>query len=143
MFDNQYYIIFSTTDKQSGMDHFEVLEIRHDQELGIVKGGFWDKLKGKTTFVPEWETAKIPYLLNDQDLLSIIRVKAIDKAGNERFVEYIPPEANVIKSTELSQGGWFIVFGVIILSLLVVGLLIIFIRKIILNKKDDQNLDED
>ncbi len=138
MFNNQYYIIFSTTDKQSGMDHFEVLEIRHDQELGVVKESFWDKLRGGLAFVPEWKIAEIPYLLNDQDLLSTIRVKAIDKAGNERFVEYIPPGSRIANSIEWSKQEWIIFSGLAILVLVFSGLLIIFIRRIIINKKYDK-----
>ena len=124
-------------DKQSGMDHFEVLEIRHDQELGVVSDGVWDKLMGKDKFSPEWKTAEIPYLLEDQDLLSIIRVKAIDKAGNERFVEYISKEASLVKDQNESGLSWPIILGLILL-LIVSGLIVVLIKKIIINKKYDK-----
>ena len=69
IFEGKYFIIFSTTDKQTGIDYYEIKE-------------------GKRN----WEKAESPYLLEDQDLKSIIKVKAVDKAGNERLAEYIPPK---------------------------------------------------
>ena len=66
-FDGKYFIIFSTTDKQSGIDYYEVKE-----------GG------------KDWKEADSPYLLEDQSLKSIIKVKAVDKARNERIAEYAP-----------------------------------------------------
>ncbi|MBZ9577880.1 hypothetical protein KJA13_02480 [Patescibacteria group bacterium] len=67
IFEGKYFIIFSTTDKQTGLSHFEFKEGERD-----------------------WEKAESPYLLEDQSLKSIIKVKAVDKAGNERIAEYIP-----------------------------------------------------
>jgi hypothetical protein len=52
----------------SGIDHFEVKE-------------------GKKDF----KKAESPYLLEDQELKSKILVKAVDKAGNEKIAEIIPP----------------------------------------------------
>src|SRR3989339_159005 len=37
IFDGRYYIIFSTIDKQTGVDHFEVLEITLEELAGIEK----------------------------------------------------------------------------------------------------------
>jgi len=67
IFEGKYFITFLTADKQTGLDHFEVKEGERD-----------------------WKRAESPYLLEDQDLQSIIKVKAVDKAGNERIVKYIP-----------------------------------------------------
>lgn len=67
IFEGKYFIIFSTTDKQTGIDHYEIKE-------------------GKG----EWITTQSPCLLKDQSLQSIIKVKAVDKAGNERIAEHIP-----------------------------------------------------
>jgi len=67
VFEGKYFITFSTTDKQTGIAHYEVRE----------GGG-------------EWKKADSPYLLKDQGLNDTIRVKAIDKAGNEYIAEYIP-----------------------------------------------------
>jgi len=64
IFDNQYFISFFTTDKESGIDHYEVQE-------------------GTKPYI----VGDSPYLLKDQKLRSTIRVKAVDEAGNERIVE--------------------------------------------------------
>jgi len=69
IFEGKYFIIFSTTDKQTGIDYYEVKEGKKD-----------------------WKRVESPYLLEDQSLQSIIKVKAIDKAGNERMAEYLPPK---------------------------------------------------
>ena len=67
IFNSQYFISFFTTDKESGIDHYEVQE-------------------GNKPFLG----AESPYLLQDQALSGIIKVKAVDKAGNERIVETVP-----------------------------------------------------
>lgn len=61
IFDGKYFIVFSTQDKGSGVDHYEVRE------------GFWS----------EYEVAESPYLLEDQSLTKKIYVKAVDKNKNE------------------------------------------------------------
>jgi len=68
IFEGKYFIIFSTTDKQTGLDYYEVKEGER-----------------------EWKEVESPYLLEDQALQSIIKVRAVDKAGNERIAEYVPP----------------------------------------------------
>ncbi|MFM2374076.1 MAG: hypothetical protein RLZZ234_71 [Candidatus Parcubacteria bacterium] len=78
----KYYIVFSTTDKQSGLDHFEVME-EPIEEISLFKWGIPDVV---------WTEAKSPYVLHDQKLKSIIRVKAVDKAGNERIAVFAPEE---------------------------------------------------
>ncbi len=67
IFEGKYFITFSTTDKQTGLSHFEVKEEERD-----------------------WKQEESPYLLADQSLQSIIKVKAVDMAGNERIAEYVP-----------------------------------------------------
>lgn len=64
VFGGKYFAVFSTVDKQSGMDHYEIFE----------RGA--------------WKSAVSPYELRDQSLKEGIRVKAIDKAGNERHGTY-------------------------------------------------------
>ncbi len=64
LFEGAYAIFFSTTDKGSGIDHYEVKE-----------GG------------SDWVRADSPYKLSDQSLKSTIRVKAVDVAGNVRIAE--------------------------------------------------------
>lgn len=102
MFSGKYYVIFSAIDKQTGVDHYELLEIKPNAVLGEEpKLSFWEKLLGKKISAPTWKKADSPYLLEDQNLGSIIRVKAVDKAGNERIVEYIPPQQPVINKSGL------------------------------------------
>jgi hypothetical protein len=92
LFDNKYYVVFSTTDKQSGLDRYEVLEIKPGEEVGVAPAVSWlDRLFKRPEAAPAWQSAVMPYVLKDQDLASIIKVKAVDKAGNERIVEYVPP----------------------------------------------------
>ncbi len=67
IFDGQYFITFSTVDKQTGLDRYEVKE------------GFWP-----------WRKTASPYLLKNQRLTDIIKVKAVDKAGNERIATLGP-----------------------------------------------------
>lgn len=73
VFDNKWFINFSTTDKQSGIDHYEIQETR---------SGSIDADK--------WETASSPYVLKDQELHSYIYVIAIDRQGNERVIKVFP-----------------------------------------------------
>lgn len=67
IFEGKYFIIFHTVDKQTGLDCYEVKE--------------GDR---------EWTKAESPYPIKDQSLKNIIKVKAVDKAGNERIAEYKP-----------------------------------------------------
>jgi len=68
IFGGKWFLVFSTKDKGSGIDHYEVKE-------------------GKRPFV----IAESPYLLKNQNLDEEIVVKAVDKKGNERIV-VIPPK---------------------------------------------------
>jgi hypothetical protein len=101
IFEGKHFVAFSTLDKQTGIDYYEVKEG-----------------KGK------WEKASSPYLLKDQNLEGIIKVKAVDKAGNERIVEYGPEE----KLEPFS-------FLILLLILIVVVVVWRFFRKYFLCKK--------
>jgi len=79
VFEGKYFLSFATVDKMSGIDYYQVLEAD--------RGGYQFGTKKKA----EWKIAKSPYLLEDQSLRSVIKVKAIDKAGNERIAEILPP----------------------------------------------------
>jgi hypothetical protein len=68
LFAGQWFLVFATQDKGSGIDHYEVCE------------------QSKTNCV----IAKSPYPLKDQKLSSFIYVKVFDKAGNERIVSLSP-----------------------------------------------------
>lgn len=67
LFENRYFLSFFTTDAESGITHYEVQE-------------------GDGLFVQ----AESPYALQDQTLRGPIRVKAVDRAGNEKVVEFKP-----------------------------------------------------
>lgn len=71
LFGGQYFLVFSATDGQSGIDHYEVLETVASGTIGTVAG---------------WQDATSPYLLKDQTLSSDVHVRAVDRAGNFRVV---------------------------------------------------------
>lgn len=79
LFDDRSYIVFAAVDKISGIDHYKVAESRMPSFM----------LK----FFPlSWnEQTASPYVVGDQDLVSTIYVKAVDRAGNER-VSTFPPQ---------------------------------------------------
>ena len=82
-FSGQYFITFNSQDKQSGIDHYEVME-EPIEELYSFSWGRADA---------PWVVAESPYVLKDQSLNSTIRVKAIDKAGNETIAVHVPEDA--------------------------------------------------
>lgn len=82
-FSDKYFITFNAIDKQSGIDHYEVME-EPITEFNTFKWGRADA---------PWITTESPYVLEDQTLNSTIRVKAVDKAGNERIVVLVPDPA--------------------------------------------------
>lgn len=73
IFDGKYFLVFTTNDKQSGIDHYEVQES-----------------KNKSVKDDAWIRAESPYLLLDQTLHSFVFVRAFDKAQNIRL-ETMPP----------------------------------------------------
>jgi hypothetical protein len=82
-FSGQYFIVFNSNDKQSGIDHYEVME-EPFADFASFKWGRADA---------PWRIATSPYVLTDQTLNSTIHVRAIDKAGNERLVHLVPDTA--------------------------------------------------
>ena len=66
---DNYLLIFTTQDKGSGIDRYEVKE-------------GWRS----------WKIATSPYILKNQKLNSKIFIKAIDEAGNERVITITTPE---------------------------------------------------
>ncbi|MFQ6084081.1 MAG: cohesin domain-containing protein [Candidatus Aminicenantia bacterium] len=73
VFGGKYFLSFATVDKMSGIDYYEILETRDKEQ-------------------ETWKIGESPYLLEDQSLQNVIKVKAVDKAGNERMAEIVPPE---------------------------------------------------
>ncbi|OGI76827.1 hypothetical protein A3C57_00370 [Candidatus Nomurabacteria bacterium RIFCSPHIGHO2_02_FULL_33_12] len=99
IYNGQNVLIFTTQDKISGIDHYEVRE----GELGTYKN------------------TESPYLLKNQDINQSIYIKAIDKVGNTR-IEVLRP-INVVQDVVKTNNYFFI------LLLLVIILLVIFFRK--------------
>ena len=83
IFGGRHFVAFNSTDKQSGIDHYEVMEEPID-DTGIFD---WGAVNAP------WVAARSPYLLQDQTLNSTIRIKAVDKAGNEYIAVYVPDES--------------------------------------------------
>ncbi len=77
LFSGDMFLVFTAQDKKSGIDHYEILEVRKKLR---------DETKG------EWESAKSPYRLLDQSLTSFVYVRAVDRAGNVRVSVYTPEE---------------------------------------------------
>jgi hypothetical protein len=116
-FSNRYFITFNTTDKQSGIDHYEIIE---------------EPLASKNLFnwgaeTAPWMEAKSPYILEDQSLNSTIRVRAIDKAGNEYVATYIPEEdKRTLSSENMLAYAVLIGAGVLVMAALIA--LFVFLR---------------
>lgn len=91
LFKGQWFIVFATQDKVSGMDHYEVCE-------GI-----------KTLCI----VAESPYLLSNQKLDKKIFVKAVDKSGNEKVDVVYPANWH-----PWYVNNWIV--GILILSILLV-----------------------
>ncbi len=127
-FNNQYFIVFSTTDKLTGISHYEVLE----EPLKEFPNFNWGRAD-----LP-WVRAESPYIVRDQTLNSIIRVRAYDKAGNEYIATLIPQES--MRTTPLL----LIVTGIGIIILLILALFVSYViyrrrcRKRNLQEEDEQ-----
>lgn len=113
IFAGRYFITFNTTDKQSGISHYEVIE----EPLDAFNLFAW----GAAT--TPWTEARSPYLLKDQSLNSTIRVRAYDKAGNQYVATLVPDEtmrsATPREKISLAAG----VAGGLLLLILIVAVL--------------------
>ncbi len=120
-FDKKYYIVFNTTDKQSGIDHYEVIE-ELPEDVRLFSFG---------AATAPWVETRSPHVLSDQSLQSTIRVRAVDKAGNE-YVATLAPQN---KSASLP---WeYIVYGVsAFISLLTLGTIFFILRRRKQHKKE-------
>lgn len=92
MFEGKYFIIFATVDKQSGIDHYEVIE------EDPLRPGF---VRGKADAANP-RRATSPYLLTDQDRKSKIIVRAIDHGGNVAEA-VISPESGATQDANTSR----------------------------------------
>lgn len=71
LFAGQYFAVFASQDKGSSLDYYEVAE-----QVGRPDGNEADLI---------WQRVSSPYVLRDQSLRSSLWVRAVDKAGNERW----------------------------------------------------------
>ena len=103
IFGGRYFLVFSATDRNSGIGHYEVLEVPTDPAMDVSS---------------EWVSARSPYLLQDQTLSSNIYVRAVDNAGNFRVVE-VPAEHPYRASYgwDVPWEGWDILIGFLFLIL--------------------------
>ena len=97
IFNGQWFVVFATQDKKSGVDHYEVAEDKTN--VGVE----YNKLN--------WHRAGSPYLLSDQSLGNFVYVKAVDNRGNERVA--------MLSSAPIKKGYKIYLFwGIIGLSLI-------------------------
>lgn len=95
VFGGSYYLVFSTIDKQSGLDHYDIYE-----------GGGWHPVTS-------------PYKIGGRTLESV-RIRAVDKAGNERIGEYDASQAPPLQTGPEAE--------VYYIGLLAVALLLVLVR---------------
>ncbi len=124
-FSGEYFIVFNATDKQSGIDHYEVME-EPFSEFNAFKWGRADA---------PWVTAESPFVLKDQTLNSTIRVKALDKAGNVRIVTLVPDTA--LRGISSDMLIFLSVLGGVVLLLVVSVFFVLWKRKKRLEALDD------
>lgn len=130
----RYFIVFNTTDKQSGIDHYEVIEEPLDEFDLFLWGGV----------EAPWIDARSPYLLEDQSLNSVIRVRAFDKAGNTYVATLIPDESLRGMSERQQAVIVLTIAGVVVLLAVVVAVLVWYRRRRIDEVVDEvEEFDED
>jgi hypothetical protein len=108
IFNNQWFIVFSAQDKNSGLDHYEIQESNIDHVSSV-----------------SWLKVESPYLLKDQSLKSYIFIKAVDKKGNEQKIAVEPK--NLSKSLRLDDKS--IIWVIIVLGLLTLVFIWFYIIK--------------
>jgi hypothetical protein len=126
-FQGKYYIVFNTSDKQTGIDQYQVIE-----EPLTSKWSFdWGRADAP------WVTARSPYILDDQSLNSVIRVKAIDKAGNEYIATLVPEES----MRSISTQNIIMYAGLGLLALLVLAIAGTLARLFLKRRKAKREID--
>lgn len=98
VFDGKWFVNFATTDKQSGIDYYEIQETRS----GSLDAG-------------NWKRAQSPYVLTDQELHSYIYVVAVDRQGNERMIKVNPRRQlswRQLHQTDFLVGGVLLIFAI-------------------------------
>lgn len=131
-FSGKYFIVFSTTDKQTGLSHYEVME----EPLAQKEKFNWGSVNAP------WEKAVSPYTLKDQSLNSTIRVRAVDKAGNEYIATLIPEES--LRSALPNDYSLYLAGGLGLLFVILLFALVFFMMRRRKGKQTEITLaDED
>jgi hypothetical protein len=112
-FGGKHFIVFNTTDKQTGIDQYQVME----EPLADRFTFNWGRADAP------WIVARSPYVLEDQSLNSIIRVRALDKAGNE-YIATLVPEENLRRLSSDSYLFFGVIGFVALVGLLLLGVMI-------------------
>jgi hypothetical protein len=117
-FNGKNFIVFTTTDKQTGISHYEIME-EPVLEFSQFSWGGADVA---------WIKADSPYVLKDQSLNSTIRVKAVDKAGNEYVATLIPEESKqTLSKNELYT--YIFIGSVVLIIVIIIVAIIMYVRK--------------
>ena len=116
-FNGKYYIDFITTDKQTGISHYEVMEEPISEFYSFDWGGVG---------VP-WVEVNSPYVLKDQSLNSIVRVRALDKAGNEYVATLVPEES--LRTISQNAIITYSVAGTALLIFIIIVIFVIILRR--------------
>jgi hypothetical protein len=118
IFEGKYFIVFYTTDKETGVDYYMVKEGER-----------------------EWKVAKSPYLLENQNLDEEIKVKAVDRAGNETIATLYPekikekPKTIAPPKKEVNLKKIIQISIISILVLVLIFVAVLFIKKKLMFKK--------
>jgi len=126
-FSGRYYIVFNTTDKQTGIDSYEVME----EPLNRLR--FFDY---GAVNIPWEKTETTVYKLKDQSLNSSIRVKAIDKAGNEYVAVLVPDQS-------IRSNNWLLFLPTIIASLIFILILVFGLGWVVWQRRYHKIIKED
>ena len=81
-----------------------------------------------TSKAPEWQVASSPYVLQDQSLGSTVRVRAVDKAGNERLAVFVPAgfTARAGKKSFFGFSRKLVGLSVVLLGLLAAAFVLVY-----------------
>lgn len=126
-FEGRFYIVFNTTDKQTGLSRYEVMEEPAERQ----------KLFNFGAATAPWQEARSPFVLADQKLTSTIYVRAIDKAGNEYVAKLDPQNVPTNLPNEIILGG---LTG---LGLFIVILLVFALSRLIRRRKPASAVSEE
>lgn len=106
-FDGKYFIVFSTSDEDSGMCCYYIAEVSKD-DVGNERIA--------------WEKATSPHVLRDQTRRSVIYVKALDTEGNE-YVAIHEPRLTAFIYQALP------ILGILLLVSVMIVFLLVYMRK--------------